>query len=463
MPFWLPFREGVIFLIAFGIISFSLFRNTQNSDTIAAVAVAVAVVASGSATASGSAWRLHLNHLLQPNHPVVLYHVLNWPLSGRVFGHDENHCLRKDESQKQELAWVAKADTDSGQDRQQGLEGQRHLHISQSWDGLGIIAPPETVQTAGSCKEVSPLGPVDSSAVVTQGELWKLRSPPSVGLCGIPPVNKVPVTGELLFSLGRGKDMAVDRRALCDELRMLHWNFGSEAWLLWGDFNSIGSVTEKSYVENLDMSAMVEFNGCVGDVDTGDLTAKGFFFTWSSRGGCMGDRKSKIDKAMDSLGTEFAERREGSRILQDLSNANVPEELKIGLIMPVLAEYTRRAMFSIKGDKAPKPDGFNASFSHNNWDVVGTDVVLAAQSFFSTGFLLKDWNSTALTIVPKTGCPSSTKDYRPIAWCNVIYKCLTKILSSRLQSVLPFLMSQSQYAFIKKRSITDNILHILLP
>ena len=100
------------------------------------------------------------------------------------------------------------------------------------------------------------------------------------------------------MSIVYGYNRAVDRRALGDELRILHGNFGSEAWLLWGDFNSIRSVTEKSYAENLDMSAMVEFNGCVGDVDTEDLTAKGFFFTWSRRGGGMGDRKSKIDRAI---------------------------------------------------------------------------------------------------------------------------------------------------------------------
>ncbi|GFZ00677.1 hypothetical protein Acr_14g0003120 [Actinidia rufa] len=46
-----------------------------------------------------------------------------------------------------------------------------------------------------------------------------------------------------------------------------------------------------------------------------------------------------IRNSRDSLGTEFAERREGSRILQDLSNAKVPEELKIGLIMPVCRRY----------------------------------------------------------------------------------------------------------------------------
>ena len=47
--------------------------------------------------------------------------------------------------------------------------------------------------------------------------------------------------------------------------------------------------------------------------------------------------------------------------------------------------------------------------------MVGEDVVLTVKSFFPTGFLLKDWNATALTLVPKTERPASMKDYRPIA------------------------------------------------
>lgn len=50
------------------------------------------------------------------------------------------------------------------------------------------------------------------------------------------------------------------------------------------------------------------------------------------------------------------------------------------------------------------------------------------------------------------------KDYRPIACCNVIYKCITKLLAIRLQPILPHLIDQSQAAFVKGCSISDNIL-----
>ena len=63
------------------------------------------------------------------------------------------------------------------------------------------------------------------------------------------------------------------------------------------DFNSVRNVHEKSDMENFDMSAMAEFNAHLGNVDIEDLTAKG---NWSSRGGDIGGRKSRIDRAMVS-------------------------------------------------------------------------------------------------------------------------------------------------------------------
>ncbi|KAL0451687.1 UNVERIFIED_CONTAM: hypothetical protein Slati_1146800 [Sesamum latifolium] len=54
--------------------------------------------------------------------------------------------------------------------------------------------------------------------------------------------------------------------------------------------------------------------------------------------------------------------------------------------------------------------------------------------------------------------PAKVEEYRPIAFCNVIYKIITKILVNRLKVVLDKIMDQTQNAFIPGRSISDNIL-----
>ena len=49
-------------------------------------------------------------------------------------------------------------------------------------------------------------------------------------------------------------------------------------------------------------------------------------------------------------------------------------------------------------------------------------------------------------------------DYRPISCCNTVYKCISKIIAARINQCIPEIISPSQSAFVKGRSIADNIL-----
>jgi hypothetical protein len=111
----------------------------------------------------------------------------------------------------------------------------------------------------------------------------------------------------------------------------------------------------------------------------------------------------------------------------------------------------------MKSNKAPGPDGYTSDFFQAAWPVVGGDVVDAIRNFFVSGCLLKEVNATILTLVPKKQNPSVVGEFRPIACCNVLYKCITKIISNRILSILDGLIGKNQSAFIPGRSIAENI------
>ncbi|KAL0451451.1 UNVERIFIED_CONTAM: LINE-1 retrotransposable element O protein [Sesamum latifolium] len=78
--------------------------------------------------------------------------------------------------------------------------------------------------------------------------------------------------------------------------------------------------------------------------------------------------------------------------------------------------------------------------------------------FFVTGRLLKQVNSTLISLIPKVNNPTVVGEFRPISCCNVLYKIITKILVQRMRGILDMLVSPSQNAFVPGRSIGDNIL-----
>lgn len=105
--------------------------------------------------------------------------------------------------------------------------------------------------------------------------------------------------------------------------------------------------------------------------------------------------------------------------------------------------------------KSPGPDGIPAGFYQNFWNLIGGDVSDLIKQFFSSGFILKELN--VITLIPKTTCPSTFKEFRPISLCNVVYKAITKIIVLRLQDSIRDLISPNQNAYIKGRLISENI------
>ncbi|GJY84625.1 hypothetical protein Tco_0498651 [Tanacetum coccineum] len=130
----------------------------------------------------------------------------------------------------------------------------------------------------------------------------------------------------------------------------------------------------------------------------------------------------------------------------------------LDMVRVVSSQEVKSAMFSMGSDKSPGPDGFTAAFFKDTWDIIGSDITKAVCEFFTNGRLLKELNYTIIALIPKVNAPARVNDYRPISCCNVLFKCISKIIANRLKDCLKRLISPNQSAFVPGRSIADNIL-----
>ncbi|KAJ6941863.1 hypothetical protein NC652_007817 [Populus alba x Populus x berolinensis] len=141
-----------------------------------------------------------------------------------------------------------------------------------------------------------------------------------------------------------------------------------------------------------------------------------------------------------------------------LYTSKIPSTSVPCLIQQITSDEIKRSLFSIPDDKAPGPDGFTSYFFKKCWGIIGADFINAIRSFFERSTLPRCINATIIVLVPKVENPAGMDDYRPISCCNVIYKCISKIMATRLKTVLADIVSPSQSAFVPGRQIADNIL-----
>ena len=89
---------------------------------------------------------------------------------------------------------------------------------------------------------------------------------------------------------------------------------------------------------------------------------------------------------------------------------------------------------------------------------MGDNVVTAVLDHLNSGVMGLDINHTNIVLIPKIKFPKRMSDFRPISFCNVIYKIISKVLANRLKQILPYVISSTHSAFVLGRLITDNVL-----
>lgn len=119
-------------------------------------------------------------------------------------------------------------------------------------------------------------------------------------------------------------------------------------------------------------------------------------------------------------------------------------------------EETERALRSMGSYRAPGPDGFQPIFFKKTWHTTGAAVHSFVKKVFEDGDIPEEAAEAILVLIPKGTRPSNIRDFRPLSLCNVAYKLTSKVIVSRLRSLMQELVSPCQASFVPGRQGLDN-------
>ncbi|KAL9679888.1 hypothetical protein QQ045_017759 [Rhodiola kirilowii] len=165
-------------------------------------------------------------------------------------------------------------------------------------------------------------------------------------------------------------------------------------------------------------------------------------------------------------------RRVKNRVQLELNDGQFSDDREafFDILQPVVSEGDNEALCSkpnieeVRGeinemalDSSSGPDGFTGRFYTHFWEEIKVDLMAAIEGFFDGLHLPRSFTSTYLTLIPKVAHATSISHLHPISLCNFCHKIISRILTLRLASWLPRIISEEQVGFVKGRAIHENI------
>ncbi|KAK2657031.1 hypothetical protein Ddye_010083 [Dipteronia dyeriana] len=91
-----------------------------------------------------------------------------------------------------------------------------------------------------------------------------------------------------------------------------------------------------------------------------------------------------------------------------------------------------KTVFDMGPLKTPGKDGLPVVFYQKYWDHIGVSVRNCCLDVLNNGGSVKEYNSTVIILISKIQSLELVSDYRPIGFCNVLYKVIAKAISNRI-------------------------------
>lgn len=123
-------------------------------------------------------------------------------------------------------------------------------------------------------------------------------------------------------------------------------------------------------------------------------------------------------------------------------------------------EDIHSALFKMKKQKTPGPDGLTVEFYIQFWNELQDILHKLFQNIYEENCMSRTMRHGHIILIYKKGDRRQLKNYRPISLLNVDYKILARVMSNRLKNVIPKIISASQTSCIVGRDISDTIASI---
>jgi hypothetical protein len=117
----------------------------------------------------------------------------------------------------------------------------------------------------------------------------------------------------------------------------------------------------------------------------------------------------------------------------------------------------REAIFQMKHNKAPGPDGFPIEFYQLFWNLIKDDLMAMFREFHDGHLPSSHLNYGVISLIPKLDEVKMIQRYRPLCMLNVSFKIFTKVLANRFTAVANRIIKPTQTAFLPGRYIMEGI------
>ena len=116
-----------------------------------------------------------------------------------------------------------------------------------------------------------------------------------------------------------------------------------------------------------------------------------------------------------------------------------------------------KALASMDNDKSPGNDGIIKEFYIKFWDLVKEPLCASIQQFFIAGELSTSQKQATIKLIEKKDRDKRfIKNWQPISLLYVDMKLISKVLTSRLKSVISSIVNENQVTYVNNRLISES-------